>query len=63
MFYPRAGPLVPTLSLRLGDFTLTDIGNLPVPTPQCPMSSGPGGGLTAVNCYGLTRGLVPPLEP
>jgi hypothetical protein len=46
--------MVPTLSWRIGDFTLADAGNVAVPTPEGPMASHPGGSEAAVNGHGLT---------
>jgi hypothetical protein len=55
-FRPEIGTMVPTLSLRSGDFTLADAGSLAVPTPECPMALGPGGSEAAVNGFGLALG-------
>jgi hypothetical protein len=48
--------MAPTLSLRISDLTLADIGNLAVLAPQCPIAFSPGDSLAAVNGYGSTWG-------
>jgi hypothetical protein len=46
--------VVPTLSLRISDFTLADTGNVAVLTPECPMAFRTDDCSAAVNFYGFT---------
>jgi hypothetical protein len=44
--------MVPTVSLRISDFTLTGTGDLAVRRPEWPIALSPGGSQDAVNGYG-----------
>jgi hypothetical protein len=46
--------MVPTLSLRIGDFAVADAANVAVPLPEGPMAFHPGSSKAAVNRHGLT---------
>jgi hypothetical protein len=46
--------MVPILSRRLGGFSVAATANAAAPTPQGPMVFRPGGGIAALNPYGLT---------
>jgi len=45
--------MVPNLAFGVGEFTLADIGNLAVPTLECPMAFSSAGSLTALKARGL----------